>query len=181
VRLSTARLELRPFRHADAADLFAVYSHPEVYRHVPIGGWTDIDEAHQRIARDINMMESGDYVRLAVELSEDERVIGEVLLFNFVRDSRRCEIGYAFARDAWGAGYARESLPPLIDLAFGRIEMRRIEAEIDPRNVASAKVLERLGFSNEGMRRQRWILRGETSDSGMYGLLAADWHARKIS
>lgn len=180
VRLSTGRLELRPFRHSDAADLFTVYSHPEVYRHVPIGGWKHVDEAHQRIARDINMMEAGDCVRLAVERSEDERVIGEVLLFNFVRDSRRCEIGYAFARDAWGSGYARESLPPLIDLGFGRLEMQRIEAEIDPRNAASAKVLEKLGFSYEGVRRRRWILRGETSDSGMYGLLAADWQARKM-
>jgi len=181
LRLATPRLELRPFRHSDAADLFAVYSHPEVYRHVPIGGWTHIDEAHQRIARDINMMASGDYVRLAVERSEDERVLGEVLLFNFVRDSRRAEIGYALARDAWGGGYVREALPPLIDLAFGRLELRRLEAEIDPRNVASAKVLERLGFRHEGLLRQRWIVRGEISDSGLYGLLSADWQARKTS
>jgi RimJ/RimL family protein N-acetyltransferase len=175
LRLETARLQLRPFRHADAADLFTIYSHPEVYRHVPIGGWTHIDEAHQRIARDVNMMASGDYVRLAVERSDDERVIGEVLLFNFARESRRAEMGYALARDAWGRGYVSEALIPLINLAFGRLELRRLEAEIDPRNLASAKVLERLGFRQEGMLRSRWIVRGETSDSGLYGLLDSDW------
>jgi RimJ/RimL family protein N-acetyltransferase len=56
--------------------------------------------------------------------------------------------------------------------------MRRLEAEIDPRNTASAKVLERLGFRQEGFLRERWILRGEVSDGGIYGLLAAEWTAR---
>jgi RimJ/RimL family protein N-acetyltransferase len=179
VRLETPRLLLRPFKHADATDLFTVYSHPEVYRHVPIGGWTQVDEAHQRIARDINTMAAGEQLRLAVQRTEDARVIGEVLLFNFARESRRAEIGYALARDAWGQGYVREALAPLIDMAFGGLELRRLEAEIDPRNAASAKVLERLGFRQEGMLRQRWILRGETSDSGLYGLLDTDWRAAR--
>jgi RimJ/RimL family protein N-acetyltransferase len=56
--------------------------------------------------------------------------------------------------------------------------MRRLEAQIDPRNTASAKVLERLGFRQEGFLRERWILRGEVSDGGIYGLLAAEWTAR---
>src|SRR3569623_3651430 len=105
VRLETPRLVLRPFRHGDAADLFAMYSDPEVFRHIPIGDWKHIDESHQRIARDINMMAEGNYIRLAVERREDARVIGEVLLFNLVPDSKRAELGYALARSAWVSGY----------------------------------------------------------------------------
>ena len=178
IRIETPRLLLRPFRHADAPDLFAVYSDPQVFRHIPIGDWKHVDEAHQRIARDVNMMAEGTYVRLAVERREDARVIGEVLLFNFARESRRAEIGYALARRAWGRGYAAEALPPLVELGFRDLELNRIEAIIDPRNTASAKVLGRLGFRHEGTLREHCVVRGETSDSGLYGLLRAEWSGK---
>jgi ribosomal-protein-alanine N-acetyltransferase len=179
VRLETPRLVLRPFRHADAADLYAMYSDPQVFRHIPIGDWKHIDESHQRIARDINMMAEGSYIRLAAERREDSRVVGEVLVFNLALDSKRAELGYAFARNAWGSGYASESLPRLVDYAFKQMELNRLEAVIDPRNAASARVLERLGFQYEGRQRERYIVRGETSDAGLYGLLRRDWEARR--
>jgi ribosomal-protein-alanine N-acetyltransferase len=52
--------------------------------------------------------------------------------------------------------------------------MRRIEADIDPRNVASARLLERLGFVQEGLLRERWMVDDEVSDSAFYGLLESD-------
>lgn len=177
LRLSTPRLQLRPFRHADAADLFAFYSDPQVYRYIPVGGWKHVDEAHQRIARDINMMASGDLLRLAVERSEDGRVIGEVLVFNFAKESRRADLGYALAREVWGCGYAGEAVAPLVQFSFTDLDLNRLDAVIDPRNAASARVLERLGFRHEGTRHEHAIIRGEVVDSGMYGLLRRDWEA----
>jgi RimJ/RimL family protein N-acetyltransferase len=53
--------------------------------------------------------------------------------------------------------------------------LHRIEADIDPRNTASARCLERLGFVKEGLLRERWIVEGEVSDSAIYGLLQPDW------
>ena len=175
LRFETARLALRPFRHSDAADLFAVYSDPEVFRYIPIGDWKHVDEAHQRIARDINMMGEGSYIRLAVERSEDARVIGEVLLFNFALENKRAELGYALARSAWGCGYVAEALPPLLRYGFGQMGLNRIEAIVDPRNAASGRVLERLGFTLEGVQRERYVVRGETKDGGLYSLLRREW------
>ena len=175
LRLETPRLLLRPFRHADAAQLFAIYSDPQVFRYVPIGDWKHIDEAHQRIARDISTMAAGEYVRLAVERRSDARVIGEVLLFKFDRDSRRAELGYALGRDAWGQGFASEALRPLIDYAFVDLDLRRLDATIDPRNDASARVLLRFGFRHEGTQREHYMMRGEITDTGLYGLLRSDW------
>jgi RimJ/RimL family protein N-acetyltransferase len=179
LRFDTGRLILRPFRHADAADLFAIYSDPQVFRYLPFGDWKHIDEAHQRVARDINTMAEGGYIRLAVERREDARVVGEVLLFNFAKDSRRAELGYALARAAWGCGYVAEALPPLVDYAFTHLDLNRLDAVIDPRNAPSARVLERLGFVHEGTQREHYIIRGEKSDSGLYGLLRSDWEAAR--
>src|SRR3569832_192481 len=169
LRLETARLNLRPFRHADAADLFAVFSDPDVFRYTPIGDWKHLDEAHQRIARDIEKTASGEYIRLAVERREDSRVLGEVLLFNIVKENR-AEMGYALARAAWGQGYASEALPALLDHAFGPLGLNRIEAIVDPRNTASVRVVQGLGFTHEGTQRERYVMRGETSDGALYGL-----------
>lgn len=179
LRIETPRLILRAFRHADAADLFAVFSDPEVFRYIPVGGWKHVDEAHQRMARDIDKMAAGDYIRLAVERREDARVLGEVLLFNFARDSRRAELGYALGRKAWGMGYASEALVPLVDYAFEHLDLNRLEAVINPVNTASARVLGRLGFQHEGTQRERYVERGETSDGGLYGLLRREWQSNR--
>jgi RimJ/RimL family protein N-acetyltransferase len=179
LRFETPRLVLRAFRHADADDVFAIYADPEVFRHIPIGGWTQVDEAHQRIARAIEKMAANEHVELAIERREDRRVIGHILLFNIDRASRRGELGYALARSAWAHGFVTEALRPVVDWAFAETDLNRIEAVIDPRNGASARVLERLGFAQEGTQRERYIVRGETKDAGLYGLLRRDWEGRK--
>ena len=180
VHFETPRLTLRPFRHTDAADLYAIYSDPKVFRYLPIGDWKNLDEAHQRIDRDIATMAAGEYIRLAVEVRADVRVVGEVLLFRFDAESRRAELGYALARSAWGRGYASEALAPLVAYAFDALHLNRLDAVVDPRNTASAKVLARLGFMHEGTLRERYIVRGEKTDSAIYGLLRREWEARSI-
>jgi RimJ/RimL family protein N-acetyltransferase len=65
-----------------------------------------------------------------------------------------------------------------LDYAFVELDLNRIEADIDPRNEASAKLLERKGFVKEGYMRERWIVNGEICDTVFYGLLRRDWEAR---
>ncbi|ETP61422.1 hypothetical protein BDSB_27145 [Burkholderia dolosa PC543] len=70
-----------------------------------------------------------------------------------------------------------EAASALIEHAFGTLNLRRIEADIDPRNVALARLLERLGFIREGLLRERWIVGDDVSDSALYGLLKSDRRA----
>ena len=79
---------------------------------------------------------------------------------------------------AWGQGLMHEALTALLDHGFGTWNLNRVEADIDPRNRASARTLERLGFCREGLLRERWIVGGEVCDSALYGLLQRDWLAR---
>ena len=87
------------------------------------------------------------------------------------------DIGYALLQAQWGKGLVGEALSAVIDYAFNTLNMNRIEADIDPRNAASAKTLERLGFQKEGYLRERWIVGDEISDTALYGLLQHDWKA----
>jgi len=65
-----------------------------------------------------------------------------------------------------------------VTYAFNDLDLNRIEADVDPRNVASARSLVRMGFRKEGHLRERWIVSGEVSDSDLYGLLRIDWPPR---
>ena len=70
-----------------------------------------------------------------------------------------------------------EALCTLLDYGFNVLGLHRVEADIDPRNAASARSLVRQGFKHEGTLRERWLIAGEVCDSDLYGLLARDWQA----
>ena len=72
----------------------------------------------------------------------------------------------------------QEALTAFLDCAFTELDLHRVEADVDPRNVPSSTLLERLGFLKEGHLRERWIVEGEVSDTSLYGLLRSDWLAR---
>jgi ribosomal-protein-alanine N-acetyltransferase len=178
ITLRSERLTLRPLRRSDAAELFAIFSDVRVTRYLSKPPWTDIGSAHERIARDIDSMSTGQYACFGIVQTNDGKLIGECSLFNLMPQCRRAEIGYTLAYDAWGKGYIGEALVSLLEFGFTQLDLNRVEADIDPRNLASAKTLERLGFTKEGHLRERWIVAGEVSDSWLYGLLVGDWRTK---
>ncbi len=179
VKLITERLTLRPLIAADVPALFTIFSEPQVARYLSRSAWASIDIAHARIARDIDGLATGKYLCLGIFLTSNDALIGECWLFNLVDQCRRAEVGYTLGLNHWGHGYMNEALVALLSFGFSALSLNRVEADIDPRNSASAKSLERLGFKLEGHLRERWIVDGEVSDSGLYGLLERDWRVRQ--
>jgi RimJ/RimL family protein N-acetyltransferase len=72
----------------------------------------------------------------------------------------------------------KEALQGLLSAAFSDLGLRRVEAEVNPANLASVRLLERLGFAHEGVLRQRWVAKGQAYDVAVYGLLRDDWRPR---
>lgn len=177
VRLDTARLQLRPLIAGDAAALVDIFGDPQVMRYWSTPPWTSLAQAEALIAADRTELPAGQHLRLALLPRDGERVIGTCSLFNFNAGCRRAEIGYALARAAWGRGLMHEALVALVGWAFDDLQLHRLEADIDPRNTASAASLVRLGFAKEGHLRECWIVDGEVSDSVLFGLLRSDWCA----
>jgi [ribosomal protein S5]-alanine N-acetyltransferase len=176
--LSTARLDLRPLAPVDAAALFALKSDAVVQRYGSHAPWTALQEAVDYIERDRRDMAEGRHAQFAVVRREDGTMLGTCTLYALDAQCRRADVGYALLPSAWGRGYANEAVTALLDWGFEHLDLNRVEADIDPRNAASARALERLGFTREGHLRERWIVGGEVSDSAIYGLLAGEWQAR---
>jgi RimJ/RimL family protein N-acetyltransferase len=139
----------------------------------------DISEARASIERARGFFSAGDGLRWSVCRPADDWMLGHVSLFGFSGQNRRAEIGYGLARRHWGQGFMHEALTVVVDYAFGPLGLRRLEADTDPRNQASLLTLERLGFTREGLLRERWQVGEEISDSALWGLLANEWRARR--
>ncbi|MBY8604436.1 GNAT family N-acetyltransferase [Burkholderia arboris] len=174
VTLHTSRLALRPLRETDAHAFFDIWSDAETMRYFSFSPMTQIEQAEERVARNLKTSASGQDLISVLELRETGEALGECVLFHANEQCRRAEIGFSLRRKFWRGGYMREAATAVIDHAFGALRLNRLEADIDPRNVASAQLLERLGFVREGLLRERWIVGDEVSDSALYGLLARD-------
>jgi len=173
--LDAARVYLRRITPEDAPALFGIFSDPQVMRYWSRPAMTAVAEAEKLVGDILTDYASGDALPLGIVRASDEVLLGNCTLFHFHPASRRAEIGYALACAFWGHGYMHEALQTLVAFAFGRLDLNRLEADIDPRNAASGRALDRLGFVAEGLLRQRWIVNGEVSDSRLYGLLRNDW------
>jgi RimJ/RimL family protein N-acetyltransferase len=175
VKVTTPRLMLRNLMKADVPALFDIFSHPEVMRYWSSPALSEAVQAQEMLAQIQEGYQSGAFLQLGVVRNSDQALIGTCTLHAIHWKSRRAEIGYILGRPYWGAGYMNEALRAFIDYAFQTLNLNRLEADIDPRNLASQKTLERLGFRQEGYLRERWIVGDEVSDSALYGLLRKEW------
>ena len=93
---------------------------------------------------------------------------------------RQLEIGYSLVPSERGKGYCTEATQLMVDYLFLSKDTMRIQAQTDPRNVASHKVLEKVGFKNEGTLRKSFFMRGEWRDAYIYSILREEWKEPKI-
>jgi ribosomal-protein-alanine N-acetyltransferase len=179
--LQAPQLTLRQLTSDDADDIFAVFSNPEVMRYWSHGPMTTRSEATAYIDHIHEGLRRRDLFQWGISLRADGRIVGTCTLLNVQADHERGEIGFAVARSHWGRGIAPEAVAALIAFAFERLGLHRLEADTDPRNERSLRLLERLGFRREGYLRERYYVGGERQDTVLLGLLRPEWAERPYS
>ena len=172
--LETPRLHLREIRDSDAAALFTLHSDARVMRYWSSTAWTDPAQAQQLLQR-LQRDRAAGVLPWAIATREDDALIGTVTLFNISPGNRRAEIGYALGSAHWGKGFSSEALRAVLRHAFDVLQLERVEADTDPRNAPSLRLLEGLGFVREGLLRRRWFVADEWCDTAFYGLLRKEF------
>ncbi|MEV6846053.1 GNAT family N-acetyltransferase [Actinoplanes sp. NPDC051411] len=167
--LLTDRLLLRAFRPGDLPAVHAYASDADVVRFMDWGPNT-VEETRYHVNRSVAMAEVSPRLTFpyAVERLADRRVIGAAELSMTSLDHRRAEMGYVFAREAWGQGYATEAAGALLGYAFDKLDLHRVAATCDPDNTGSARVLRKIGMAPEGRMRAYFLIRGEWRDRLMF-------------
>lgn len=173
--IEATRVRLRPFEERDVQEVFSLYEDKEATRFGYSPKMDDLDDARALIAEIVELAAKRTLFHFGIATREDDRIVGHATIFQWVRAQRRAELGYSIRKDVWGRGYATEGANALLGFAFERLALRRVEADVDPRNPGSLRVLEKLGFVREGYLRERWEINGETQDGVFFGLLRREW------
>ena len=176
--LQTPRLALRHLRPADAADVFAVFSDPEVMRYWDHGPMAAPEEASAYISGIDDHFRRRELFQWGSTDRRTDRVVGTCTLWRVSTPHQRGEIGFALGQAHWGHGFGRETVTALIDFAFDTLQLHRLEADVDPRNERSLRLLEGLGFRRDGYLRERYLVGSHRQDSVLLGLLRPDWYAK---
>lgn len=173
------RISLRWVTEDDVDALYGIFSHPEVMRYWSTPPLADRESAVTLLNEIHDGFKRRALLKWGIARNTDNALIGTTTLFNLDFNSRRAEIGYGLGRAHWGHGYMHEALTALLNYAFDVLEFRRLEADVDPRNVASIRTVERLGFQREGYLRERWQVNGEIQDTLFYGLLRSEIRSQR--
>lgn len=173
--LFTDRLILRKLTVNDANDMFEYAKDPEL---AGMGLWLpfkDMEECVKDLAQNVADYEDGKLISWAMELRDNGKMIGRCGLVDQSFFHSRADISYAMNRNYWGEGLMSEAMKEVVRYSFETLELNRLGAGVLPENIASIRILEKLGFKYEGTRRELTKVRGKFDDVNLYSLLRKEY------
>ena len=173
--IDAVRLRLRPLAVADAEQLHLAYGDPEAMRFWDFPATGSVGETARCIERSRGVSPEW-HAAWGLELKHGARqLVGMVNYHRREPWNRRLEVGYILARPFWHQGLMQEAMRAFLDYCVERLDAHRVEAMIEPGNVGSIRLAERLGFRREsGLLRDRLLVGGEFRSVFLYALLAPE-------
>jgi ribosomal-protein-alanine N-acetyltransferase len=157
---------LKTFTAADLDDFMEWATDDEVTKYMMWNSYTSRFEAESFFA---NVVEKHPWFKA---VCFDEKVVGSITLDKGKgAHSCKAELGYVIARKYWGNGLATQAIHLAIQHGFKDLDIERIEAFVDPANIASQRVLEKNGFTKEGLLRNCIVQKGILKDRFIYAFL----------
>ena len=176
--LTGQRLRLRAPGESDVDALFALCSHPLAMRYWSSAPMRTRMQAQGKVDEMLEGFERRESIDWLVTGRRDDAAIGSCTLYRFDARAGSAEIGYALHPERWGRGLGAEAVALALDWGFRSLGLDRIEADIDPRNAASRRLLAGLGFQGEATARERPLPDGSAIASELHVLRRSDWEAR---
>ncbi|WP_342719321.1 GNAT family protein [Bacillus paramycoides] len=172
--LHTQRVHLRQMKESDSLSLFRIWSDPDVTKFMNINNFTNENQTKDMIHFLNTLSQNNKALRFTIIEKESTHIIGSCGYNSFDFENLRAEIGYDISKVFWGNGYASEAISTLVDYAFTHLKLYRIEAKVEPENVNSIKVLQKLQFTFEGTLRKSEKSAGKLIDLNIYSKLITD-------
>lgn len=177
--LPAERLELVWLTDDDVPAIYEIFGDPDVMKFWSSPSMESPDDARKYIDEIRQLFAARSLFQWGIRSRESGEVIGTCTIHRLDADNRRAELGIILSHASWGRGLATEALEALIGFAFDKLDLHRLEADIDPRNEGSLRLFEKQAFQREGLLRERWHLFGEVQDTVLLGLLRREWPGGK--
>jgi len=175
VIIETERLHLRPIENNDAIDLFNYRSDAVTNK---FQGWIpkkleDVYEFINKTSTEFDVVDS--WFQFVIAERNSKEILGDIGVHFLDIDKKQVEIGITLAKKQQGKGFASETLKGIIHYLFNKLDKHRIIASIDPENMNSIKLFERLGFIKEAHFRKSLLINGKWVDDLVYAILKNEW------
>lgn len=171
---TSAGIVLRKAEEKDAKDLLALYSDESVVQFLPLNLFLSIEDAKEEMRWHEQIFQSQSGLRWMIEDKQLEKIIGTCGFLNYEKKHNRMEIGYDLAPEFWGQVFMPEALKLIIEFGFSKMRINKIEAKVEPKNKASIRLLEKLGFQQEGLLRQHEFEKGNYIGLLVFSKLRSD-------
>jgi len=166
--LESDRLLLRRLTPEDIQEVYALRSDPKIMEFIPRPLVTNLNEAMAHITMINDKIDTGEGINWAITLKPNNKLLGIIGHYRIKWEHYRSEIGYMLLPDAYGKGIATEAVQMICDYGFNHMKMHSLEGIIDPKNLASAKVLEKNGFIKEAHLKENEFYEGRFLDTFIY-------------
>ena len=172
--LESERLFFKEYQKKDAVSLLYIRSHPNVSKYMDSKIPKTIEDSEKRISDMQQAFIEKKGITWAIRDKETNTLIGDFGVWKIDRQNSRGEIGYILNPDYWGKGYMKESMVTLINFAFKTLNLHSLEANVNPQNENSKKLLLNFNFRQEAYFRENYYYNGQFLDSEIYSLLKSD-------
>lgn len=172
--LKTDRLVLRRVLKQDAEDLYRILGDEEIMRYFGAETYTSIEQMLDMIAWYDYSYRERDAVRFGIALKGTDRLIGTCGFHSWEPTEYRAEVVAVLAKEYWNQGYMTEALRRVMRYGYEEMNLFRIQAKVEPPNIASRKMFENLGFQEEGTLRSFAYINHEFRDKIVYSRLKTD-------
>ena len=176
--IETERIKLRPIEPKDSEQIFIYRSDPETNKYqgfIP----KELNEVEEFIARnpaEFNQPES--WFQLVIINKESNEIIGDIGVHFIGTNGFQCELGCTLSKKHQGKGFATVAMKITIDYLFNSLNKHRLIGSVDPKNMSSIRLLERLSFRKEAHFKESLLVDGKWVDDMIYGLLKNEWNAK---
>ena len=177
--ITTDRLLLRAVSKSDVKEIFFLRSDKRVMKYIDKTPAETLDDADEFITKITELEKNNEVITWAIVLKGDSKLIGTICFWNIQKEHYRAEIGYVLHPDYWGKGIMQEALLEIFSYGFNVMKLHSIEANVNPDNSASVKLLEKNNFSREAYFKENYFYDGKFLDTAIYSLLTNEYKKGK--
>lgn len=169
--IETERLLLRRIGAKDDNDLFFLRSSKAAMKYLDRPMHSSINETQELIKKIEDGILQNTAIGWGLSLKGKAQLIGTISYHRIEKEHYRAEIGYMIHPDYWRTGLISEAIKPVIDFGFNQMNLHSIEANVNPENIASIKLLEKHKFTKEAHFKENYFYNGKFLDSVIYSLV----------
>ncbi len=173
--LETKRMTLRKLGKGDIAEIFILRKDPAIIKYIDRTPPNEVKEIENFLIQTATDTASNVGITWGIELKGKDKIIGYLSFWRTMPVNHRAEIGYALMKEYWQMGLMTEAIDAILHYGFNVMKLHSVEANINPLNIASMKILKKFQFVQEAHFKEDYYFEGNFLDSVIFSLLARNY------